>query len=527
MNSKILKGPKLKQAAPKKSLGQLFFDCATLHGDKLCQVDGTADATESYSSVKQRSTRVAIALQERGITSKDVIAFCTGNTLDTVIPILATFYLGAKVANLDPSLSVRQTQHLIALVSPKIIFVEENAVELIENSLKQTSVKTEIIVYGRSGKYTSLGDLIQPRKNEATFRPPGVDLNEVALIFFSSGTTGLPKAICHSHKTCMLMGCTLQEYDWGQAVLHFTTFYWITAVFMLISSFMTGGYRLFLRSMDPEITLRTVEKYKVDNMFLAPILVNNFMSLGGDVKYDTSSLRIILCGGGPMSSVQQKLMSRLFQRSTILCVYGMTEVGCISLFHDERDKEFAKTKPLSCGKPFYELDLKIVDVESGQTVGTNQKGEIRVDTPCTFIKYYNADCSDVFDEEGFLKTGDIGYYDEDGCLYVIDRIKEMFKYKSWHIVPSLIEKTLTEHPAVKEAAVFGVPSGDDGEIPAACIVLKDGAKATKEEIKKFMDENVSDRERLRGGIKFVTSLPKTPTGKFIRKEIKNSYIEAL
>lgn len=175
------------------------------------KVDGTIDATETYSSVKQRSTRVAISLQKRGITSKDVIVFCTGHTLDTVIPMLATFYLGAKVANLDPSLSVRQTQHLISLVSPKIIFVEENSVELIENSLKQANLHsgTEIIVYGHSEKYSTLSELTQPQKNEDDFKPPGVDLNEVALIFFSSGTTGLPKAICHSHKSFMHTGCTL------------------------------------------------------------------------------------------------------------------------------------------------------------------------------------------------------------------------------------------------------------------------------------------------------------------------------
>lgn len=160
-------------------------------------------------------------------------------------------------------------------------------------------------------------------------------------------------------------------------------------------------------------------------------------------------------------------------------------------------------------------------------LGPNQKGEIRINTPCVFQKYYRADCSDVFDKDGFVKTGDVGYYDEDGCVYVVDRIKEMFKYKSWHIVPSQIEKALNEHPAIKEAAVFGVPAGDDGDVPAACIVLNDGYKITKEELEKFVAKNVSDREKLRGGILFVSSLPKTPSGKFLRKDIKDSFLKTL
>jgi 4-coumarate--CoA ligase len=142
--------------------------------------------------------------------------------------------------------------------------------------------------------------------------------------------------------------------------------------------------------------------------------------------------------------------------------------------------------------------------------------------------YYNADSSGTFDKEGFLKTGDIGYYDKDGCFYVIERLKEMFKYLSWHVVPSAIEAVLLEHPAVKEAVVFGFPrSEEEGEVPMACVVLKDKCTAVKKEIEDFVATRVSDYEKLRGGVVFVEALQKTPSGKLMRKEIRNAILQAL
>jgi 4-coumarate--CoA ligase len=520
MAEKILRGPQLKSPVLNQSMGELFFYNGDKHAGKLCQVDAIEDTTETFASVKLRSTRVAIDLQKRGITSSDVIAFCAGNTLDTVIPILATMYLGAKVANLEPSLSIRQTQHLIGLVSPKIIFVEEGSVSLIENSLNQAKVESEIIVYGKSTKYSTLSELTRPKQNEDDFRPAKVHLDDVILLLFSSGTTGLPKAIAHTHKSFMYIGCCLRDYDVGNSVFHATSFYWITANFMLIFGFIKGACRVFARSLEPEPTFRAIEKYKVDTMFLAPILSNKLTSFANSKNFDTSSLRLIHCGGSAMNLTQYQNLVDTFPHTKVCGIYGLTEIGVTSVFHPETDKDMIPVKPTSCGKPFYTMKIKIVDVDTEEALGANQKGEIRILSPCLFKGYHNGDSSGLCDKDGFLKCGDLGYYDEDGCLYVVERLKEMFKYQSWHIVPTAIEAVLVEHPAVKEAVVFGVPWGDDGEAPAACVVLESGTNTTAQEIEEFVAKKVSDRERLRGGVVFVTSLLKTPTGKFMRKEIR-------
>ena len=166
----------------------------------------------------------------------------------------------------------------------------------------------------------------------------------------------------------------------------------------------------------------------------------------------------------------------------------------------------------------------MVDTDTEKTVGFNQPGELRVKSTFVMNGYYNKYCSDTFDEDGWLKTGDIVYYDEDFCFYVVDRIKEAFKYQGWFIAPTVLENELMNHPAVKIAVVVGIPK-DDGHHPMGLVVLKDGFRVSEEEIEKFVEERVSERQRLRAGVKFIDSVPLTVTGKVMRRKLKQMVLE--
>lgn len=140
--------------------------------------------------------------------------------------------------------------------------------------------------------------------------------------------------------------------------------------------------------------------------------------------------------------------------------------------------------------------------------------------------YYNLDSSDCFDSEGWLKTGDIVYYDEDYCFYVVDRIKEMLKYKSFHIVPAVLEDILDTHPAIRKSVVIGIPHEEDGDHPMAVVILESQANGiTAEEIEEYLTERVHDRQRLRAGVKFVNSVPYTPSGKIKRHLLKKMVLQ--
>lgn len=167
------------------------------------------------------------------------------------------------------------------------------------------------------------------------------------------------------------------------------------------------------------------------------------------------------------------------------------------------------------------LSIEIVDPETEEVLDIKHTGEIRLKSKYVMSGYLNMDSSDSFDDDGFLKTGDLGYIDEDQCLYVIDRIKEILKYKGWHVSPTFIENVLNGHLGVKESVVFGIPHDIDGEHPMALVVLHDNVDISSDDIKKYVDERVVERDQLRAGVKIVDAIPKSVTSKIKRKFIRD------
>ncbi|KAJ8960395.1 hypothetical protein NQ317_018670, partial [Molorchus minor] len=242
-------------------------------------------------------------------------------------------------------------------------------------------------------------------------------------------------------------------------------------------------------------------------MFMAPHLAAEIVH--HHVKdADVSSLKIVGVGG---FNVTAKLMQDLNTnppQAVVLNGYGKTECACaIAKFNGTiRKKSQCRS----------ESPHLVVDLDTEQILGPNQSGELRLKSDSLMRGYYKMDSSSAYDSEGYLKTGDRVYYDEEGCLFVTGRVKEMFKYKGWHIVPAILEEVLMSHPAVKEAAVAGVPHETDGEHPMGLVVLHDEFKhVTPTEIEQFVEERVSEAQRLRAGVKIVDNIERTATGKII------------
>lgn len=244
-----------------------------------------------------------------------------------------------------------------------------------------------------------------------------------------------------------------------------------------------------------------------------------------DFKYEVSPHLAIAFGGGKIHNNTLRRLQKWSPNIYIHAVYGMTELsGAITLVYPIDKNYITHETYATSGKVVPGFSIKIVDIENGHNLGPREKGEIRVKSLSTTGGYYNQSSDDIYDDNGWLKTGDIGYYDEKYNLYIVDRIKEMFKYKSWHIVPSVLEAILEEHPAVKECVVFGINHDTDGELPTAAIVLKENYRNIKaEDIIKFVDERVDDRQKLRGGVIFVDHLPRTPSGKIVRRKARELF----
>lgn len=465
--------------------------------NKIAQIIAETGYEDPYKSLLSRCVRTAIAMRELGIQKNDIITICSNHHLNSVVPLIAASFLGAITAPTDPSLSLDETKHLLNLVKPKLVFASPNCVELIANSLDKTDFKCELIVFGndKNSKYKTFDWFLQERSDENSFEPVVVeDLLSTCLILFSSGTTGLPKGICLTHKLVMksISGMTSLKTP-VKTFLGYASLYWVSAVIIGISSLGIGARRLLCQSFKPELVCDIIAKYQVDYLFIAtvqaiqsiPFLNDN----GNRVKY------MMVSGSKIAPCYLEKLREKL-PDAFIAGLYGQTEVGYITQL-TEKDHNYSKLE--SCGLPMAGLTIKIVDLDTEENLPLGKVGEIRVKTDCGLNGYYRQDSSGVWDSEGYIMTGDLGYFDNDLCLFVTDRIKEMFKYMSWHIVPAELEATLQTHPDVDLAIVIGIPHPADDNHALGIVTLQPNANVTAKQIEQYVNDRVNDRHKLRAG----------------------------
>ncbi|KAH9362283.1 hypothetical protein HPB48_002261 [Haemaphysalis longicornis] len=247
--------------------------------------------------------------------------------------------------------------------------------------------------------------------------------------------------------------------------------------------FANGACLVIICGLEPSDLLPAIDKYKATLMFQFPTFLQKLVRSPLLEKFDVSSIKKVYVGGSTMPSVVA----------------------------EETLKD------------------SVVDVNTGEKLGPRQIGELRIKCPSSAVGYLNNPkaTANLYDEEGFLRTGDIGYYSEVGDFYVVDRIKEMFKCMDQQVAPSEIEDLLMQHNAVKEAAVTGVPHAEFGEAPRAFVVLHQGFpanEATVAELQTYVSAKMSRHKQLHGGVEFVSSIPKSDTGKNLRRDLRDSYL---
>ncbi|XP_023311202.1 4-coumarate--CoA ligase 1-like isoform X5 [Anoplophora glabripennis] len=517
-----------KNGYSNSDLGYVIFESLKKYSNRILQYLPDTDETDTQGQVLKRSIRTALRLKEKGITKDDIVSSCSHNQKNSIIPFIASLFLGIKTAYFDPNLSHLDTIHLLKLIKPRIIFIDLESLPLMEKCLKESQVNTELVVFGESEKYSNFNEYLEPSIEEDNFRPVVVDnVMETAVILFSSGTTGLPKGICLSHYGILGQisneGMKVWDNHGGSVLLLYTTLYWISAVQMLLKCITEGCAKVVCKQFDAAATWRLVEKYKVTSLFLGPYHARDFLA-ARQKDVDTSSLKYMMTGSAPVTKKLMEELTEAFPSATVMQGYGQSEAsGMIAIFNvnDPKEIKLQKVKPLSCGKVLPEYNWKIVDPVTEKALGANERGEFRYKIDYQMNGYYKMDSSSAYDSEGFIKSGDIAYYDEENCFFIVDRIKEMFKYKGWHILPAVLEEILLSHPAVKETAVIGIPHDLDGDHPMGIVVLNKGYKdATPEDLELYVRQRVSDTQRLRAGVKIVKMITKTATGKIRRNDMK-------
>ncbi|KAF2893947.1 hypothetical protein ILUMI_12221 [Ignelater luminosus] len=527
-DGKIIRVSVEEELPDNKGIGEMMFEQLNANKYLPMQIDGITGEIDTYGSFLQRSICTAIKMRSKGITREDIITVCSHNHFDTNVPIIASLFIGVKTASIDPTLCLSDSKHLLKQIKPKMIFVSQNGIKLIEDVIQEIGIDPEIIVFGESAKYIEFSEFLAESPEEECFVPVEIkDLKETASIFFSSGTTGLAKGVCIKHLPLVSkfpIRKTTTDLP-GPISLNYSNPYWISSLFLLVETVATNGCRLILPEFEIENFWYSIDKYKVSILILSPTQLATVCNNKKPENVDASSLKVLLTGGSTIYKEQLDKIKQLLPTTIVFVPYGQTELGVCLRFNEDELKEMFQ-KPTSCGRPQPGYTCKLVDPETEELLGPYQKGEIRVKTEFCMNGYHNIDSSDCWDSDGFLKTGDILYYDEDYCFYVVDRIKHMLKFQGYQIAPAKLESILLSHPAVKTALVIGLPHPVDCDHATGIIQLKNSAKdVTVESIQKYFDERIDDdRHRLRGGLKIVDSIPVTSTGKYNKRLLKEMVI---
>lgn len=286
-----------------------------------------------------------------------------------------------------------------------------------------------------------------------------------------------------------------------------------------------GSTVVCMSRFDMEVFLKLVQEYKITFCHLVPPICLGLAKHPIVDKYDLSSIRAIVSGAAPLGSELQSLISKRFPTWDVRQGYGMTELSPVTHVTEPKSKKYG-----SIGKLAPNCEAKLIDVDTGESVGINRDGELLIRGPNVMKEYLNnpEETSKTIEPDGFLHTGDIARVDEDGDFWIVDRLKELIKYNGYQCPPAELENVLLSHDSIADACVIGSPDPEafeSNELPKAFVVLKPNANLTEDEILSFVADRVAPYKKLRGGVEFIDQIPKSPSGKILRRILKAREVE--
>lgn len=508
---------------PEANIGQIVWNLLSRTPDKVIQINADDNSHMTCAEMKSRIVRVALNLQSMGCRRGDIVSLVCTNSENVVPVYIGCLTIGSVVNPLAPVFNEDDLVHMMRQTQSRFVFCdEENRVIVEQAAAEAIAKKPKLFVMGKSaGESLPIDSLLRPVKGEEHFVPEylGDSKKLLAIILCSSGTTGLPKGVCLSHAHLIENDMMAEEINAGP-IFNFSALFWATGMFAVLTSLYYHRPRVITRKpFHEETVIDIIEKYKVEDIFTPPSYIAVLVNYPRFADADFSSVKRWTMGGAIVSEeLRVKLENRL-PNGIAKSVYGTSEIGIITA----ADTPFV---PGAAGTLTSNLEAKIVD-ECDRRLGPMEKGEIRMRFKHKILGYLNNEQAtrEAFDEEDFFKTGDIGYFDQHGYLFVIDRIKDIIKYNNYQVSPSDLEAIIEKIDGVKQVCVTGVPLKDrTSDLVTAVVVRKQDSMLTEEQLLNTVNNQVSDYKQLRGGVHFVDRLPTSAAGKVLRRAVKEMVI---
>ena len=500
------------RAIPEVPLARFFRDAVAARGEQVAVVDGPTGRSYTFRQLLDLSASVANGLIARGIAPGDRIAFVCPNIPEVALPYHGAIAAGAVAMMVNPLATPEELIRYFGVGSPRLAIAAAPLV----GAIRTAAPELPVISLGEAPGAEPLTALLG-----GSTVPPAVAISPdaVAVMPYSSGTTGFPKGVMLTHRNVIAQCLAIEATPHGDvvipdapllAVLPFFHIYGIMAFLTL--GLMRGAKLVTMPRFDLQQYVELARRHEVPLLHTVPPILLGLAKYPGELSLP--HVRAAICGAAPLSA---ELAAEFTRRTgaTVYQVYGMTEVsGATHL----AARDPACSKPGSIGCLIASAEARVISTDTGDDVAPGERGEIWVRGPFVMRGYFEDPqaTAQTIDRDGWLHTGDIGYVDADGDFWVVDRVKELIKYKGLQVAPAELEAVLLQHPAVADCAIYAQADDEAGEIPKAAVVLKRDVTATADELMQFVQARVSPHKRVRA-LHFVDAIPKSASGKILRR----------
>ncbi|MEV5549548.1 4-coumarate--CoA ligase family protein [Streptomyces sp. NPDC052309] len=486
-------------------------------------IDGTDGTTLTYEQVDRFHRRVAAALAEAGVAEGDVLALHSPNTVAFPVAFYAATRAGASVTTVHPLATAEEFAKQLGDARARWIVTVSPLLDTARRAAALAGGVQEIFVCDSAPGHRSLIDMLASTAPEPRVAVDPAE--DVAALPYSSGTTGIPKGVMLTHRQIATNLAQLHPLmpaapgDRVLAVLPFFHIYGLTA--LMNAPLRQGATVVVLPRFDLEQFLAAIQNHRITGLYVAPPIILALAKHPLVAEYDLSSLKYIVSAAAPLDAKLAAACSERLGLPPVGQAYGMTELspGTHVVPLDAMDE----APPGTVGKLIAGTEMRIVSLDDpGKDLGPGESGEILIRGPQVMKGYLGRPeaTAAMIDGDGWLHTGDVGHVDEGGWLFVVDRVKELIKYKGFQVAPAELEALLLTHPAIADAAVIGAYDQDGNEVPHAYVVRQSAAGLSENEIMLYVAERVAPYKRIRR-VTFIDGVPRAASGKILRRELRD------
>ena len=486
------------------------------------------DRRLTWGELDERSSRVANALKAAGVGDGDRVALIDKNGPE----YFEVLYGGSKIGAINVAVNWRlaplEMAQIVNDAEAKVLIVGPDFLAHLDKIEDQLETVSKILVLGGDATHEDYETWLQTGATDDPGHEPSVD--DVCLQLYTSGTTGLPKGVMLTHKNLFTL-LPVTKDSWGirehDVSLVAMPLFHIGGSGWALAGQYNGLASVVLREIVPATILELIPKHGISHGFIVPAVLQFLLMTPGVESTDFSSLRMIAYGASPISDEVLKRCLTTF-KCEFIQLYGLTETTGAVTQLDAADHQPDSRPDLlrSCGRPLPGVELRIVDADTDADAEVGKVGEVWIRSEQNMLGYWKKpeDTAKAKTEDNWFKTGDAGYVDADGYLYLYDRVKDMIVSGGENVYPAEVENALMSHPAIADVAVIGVPDDRWGEGVKAIVVKEPGVEVTAEEIITYARERVAGF-KLPKSVDFIDELPRNPSGKILKRELRAPYWE--